>query len=170
MISALAMVVLLSSSAPPALRCKGEGAKDAKTQQARKTIEGMELFKFAVKQLGAPKSCAVKWTREDGGDFSTVTYVLEKGTATFANLPPETGIHTLEAKDGFPDEAAVRAFFKSAEPMKSFSIDWAAKPEVATEKGATTETYWSTGEGDNAGVDLTTRGGKLVKASFHFAL
>src|SRR6185295_18202288 len=170
MTTAALAFALLILGADPALKCKGEGPKDAKTRDARKAVEGGELFKLAVKQLGAAKSCTVKWMHEGEGDFSTLTYQLEKGTAEFASLPPETSITTLTAPGGFPDEAAVKTGFKDSEMVKQFKIDWKKKPEVSTGKGEKTETYSSPDEGDNAMVDFTTnQAGKLVKVSFHFA-
>src|SRR5436305_690397 len=138
--TALALMALLAGAEPaPAsapvtsFKCKGEGPKDKQTPELRKRIEGGDFFKFALQQLGAPRSCAVKWTHDEG-DFATLTYKLEKGSASFVTLPPETEITTLEAGGGFADEAAVRAFFKRVETVKQFKIDWKQKPEVAEEK------------------------------------
>src|SRR5213075_2428175 len=108
MTTATLAFALLFLGADPALKCKGEGPKDAKTRDARKAVEGGDFFKLAVKQLGAAKSCTVKWTRGEDGNFSTLTYQFERGTTEFANLPPETSITTLTAPGGFPDEAAVK--------------------------------------------------------------
>jgi len=179
---ALAMAALLAVSAPDggapapsprpaALRCKGEKPRDKATRQARTTIEGTAFYQLAARQLGAAVSCEVKWTSFEGRRFSEVKYRFERGSALFANQPPESSITTLEADGGFPDEAAVRAFMKSAEPMKSFNLQWGARPEVTEEKGERTETYASPEDsGDNAMADFVTRDGKLVRVSFHYAL
>src|SRR5437660_841266 len=118
--TALALVALLAGADPaPAFKCKGELPKDTQTQDLRKRTEDTDFFKFAVQQLGAPQSCAVKWTRDEG-EFATLTYSFEKGSASFVSLPPETEVITLEAGGGFADEAAVRAFFKNVEAVKQF--------------------------------------------------
>src|SRR5436853_5476350 len=109
----LAFALLLLGANPIFKKCKGEGPKDTQTQDARKAAEDSELFKLAAKQLGAAKSCAVKWTRGEDGNFSTLTYQFEKGTAELAHLPPETSITTLTAPGGFPDEAAVKDGLKN---------------------------------------------------------
>jgi hypothetical protein len=172
------LLVLLLSGADPApakapaasFKCTGERAKDKQTQELRKNTERTDLFKFAAAQLGAPKSCSVKWQRGEDADFAKLAYRFEKGTATFESLPPETDITTLEADGGFADAAAVRTYFKKIESVNQFKIDWTKKPEVTTEKGEQTETYSSPDEGTNAMVDFTSKGGKLIRVSFHYAL
>jgi hypothetical protein len=172
MTAAATLAALLLLGADPAFKCKGEKPKDARTQQLRQNVEAEDLYKLAVKQLGAAKSCAVKWTRNEDRDFFTLTYQFEKGSAEFDTFPPETSVRTLSAPGGFPDEAALKDAFKNAEDVKQFKIDFTKKPEVTTEKGEKTETFSSPeDDGDNAMVDFTTnQAGKLIKASFHFAL
>jgi hypothetical protein len=153
-----------------ALKCTGERAKDKKTRELRKNAESTDFFRLAAVQLGAPKSCSVMVEHGEDGDSSKLAYRFEKGTATFERLPPETSITTLEADGGFADQVAVRSYLKKIEAVAQFEIDWAKKPEVTTEKGERTETYSSPNEGDNAMVDFTSKGGKLIRVSFHYAL
>jgi hypothetical protein len=175
--AALAASMLLVSSvsgagapAPKALQCKGQKPKkDKKTQELRKAVEDGVFFQFAVKQLGAPKSCSVQWLRVAGDDTSTLVYELEKGSAKF-EYPAQMSIITFEAPAGFPDEAAVRSFFKDTDDVKQFEIDWKAKPEVSTDNGEKTETWKAPEEDRDAAVALTSKDGKLVRASFHVTL
>ena len=152
-------------------RCQGEPASDKTIQALHKDVERGDLFKFASAQFGAPVSCQVKFeASRDGGYFSRLTYRFEKGSASFESFPPESAVITLEAGEGFAQEAAVRAAFQGLNSVKQFRIDWQRKPDVSTDKGERMERYSTSAQGTNAMADFISKGGKLVRISLHYAL
>jgi len=160
--AALAFTLLLLGADP--LACKGEKPGDKKIQTLRKTLEGGEMYKLAVAQLGAPTSCSVDWSKDALGVSSEVHYQLPKGALSYINLP-EQSIVTLDAGEGAAlDEAKVRDYLRNAQNAQVFRIDWKkAKPRVSEANGVRTEAYWTPGEDEGShGIELSRKGGKLV--------
>ncbi len=150
--------------------CQGEPANNKQVQALYRDVEHGDLFKFAAAQFGRPLSCALKFESGKGGTFSTLSYQFAKGRATFESLPPESAVITLEAGERFAKEDLVRAAFQRVQAVNQFRIDWQAKPEVSVDNSERMERYSTADKGTNAMVDYISRGGQLVRISFHYAL
>ena len=121
------------------------------------------LYRFVVERYGPPSSCEGEITMEfDGARFGTLAFGFAGGvTYAVETLPPEASVRALSAPGGFDGPEEVREAVTAYATDIGLDIDW-TNPQVATEDGFETRTFWDPEPGLNASATLVYSGRTLV--------
>ena len=145
---------------------------DPWVRELRDRVLGFDdLATFAVESYGAPLTCEGRVMDEfDGMSFGSLRLGFSDGvTFQVETQPPEASAVTLRAPSGFGDEASARQALERYAADIGLDIDWTT-PEVTTETGESTETFWDPEPGLNASASLVFADGSLVALRLSLAL
>jgi len=136
-----------------------------------RVVQFDDLAGFAMESYGAPLTCEGVVSNEfDGMSFGSLRLGFSEGvTFQVETQPPESSSVTLRAPSGFADEASARMALERYAADIGLDIDWTA-PEVTTEAGKRTETFWDPDSGLNASASVVFEDGSLVAMRLSLAL
>ena len=158
-------------AAPTWPACDGPDEDPWVLELRERILQFDDLAGFAVESYGAPLTCEGAVTTEfDGMKYGSLRLGFSEGAGfQVETMPPEASVVTLRAPTGFEDEAQARQVLEGYADSIGLEIDWTA-PEVTTEAGERTETFWDPDTGLNGSVSLIFADSSLVGLRLRMAL